>query len=104
LHIQRRDLQGVKTARDFVHDRLSSCELRDMSDALQLIASEIVTNALIHAGSDVDVRLRAFADHVRLEVRDSDSNPPVPSPLALREEENVEAEHGRGLFRDEHLQ
>ncbi|MFF4693943.1 ATP-binding protein [Streptomyces sp. NPDC001307] len=57
-----------------------------------------MTNGLIHAGSDVDVRLRAFADHVRLEVRDSDSNPPVPSPLALREEENVEAEHGRGLL------
>ncbi|MGY4921929.1 ATP-binding SpoIIE family protein phosphatase [Streptomyces sp. 900105755] len=98
LHIRHRDLQGVKTARDFVHDRLSSWELTDMSDALQLIASEIVTNALIHAGSDVDVRLRAFADHVRLEVRDSDSNPPVPSPLTLREEENVEAEHGRGLL------
>jgi anti-sigma regulatory factor (Ser/Thr protein kinase) len=72
--------------------------LTEVSDSLQLIASEIVTNALIHAGSDVDVRLRAFADHVRLEVRDSDSNPPVPSPLALDEEENAEAEHGRGLL------
>ncbi|MFE7794260.1 hypothetical protein [Streptomyces sp. NPDC057460] len=36
-----------------------------MADSLQLIVSEIVTNALIHAGSDVDVRLRAFDDHVR---------------------------------------
>jgi anti-sigma regulatory factor (Ser/Thr protein kinase) len=98
LHIQRRDLQGVKTARDFVHDRLSSWRLADMSDALQLVVSEIVTNALIHAGSDVDVRLRAFGDRVRLEVRDSDSNPPVPSPLALLEEENAKAEHGRGLL------
>lgn len=69
-----------------------------MTDSLQLIVSEIVTNALIHAGSDVDVRLRAFDDHVRLEVRDSGSNPPVPSPLALDEEENAEAEHGRGLL------
>jgi anti-sigma regulatory factor (Ser/Thr protein kinase) len=58
----------------------------------------VVTNALIHAGSDVDVRLRAFDDHVRLEVRDSRSNPPVPSPLALSEEDNAEAEHGRGLL------
>ncbi|MFF3515795.1 ATP-binding protein [Streptomyces sp. NPDC002573] len=31
-------------------------------------------------------------------MRDSDSNPPVPSLLALREEEKVEAEHGRGLL------
>ncbi|MET8331318.1 SpoIIE family protein phosphatase [Streptomyces sp. NPDC005181] len=98
LHIQRRDLHGVKAARSFVDDRLRSWGLAEMSNALQLIVSEIVTNALIHAGSDVDIRLRAFADRVRLEVRDSDSNPPVPSPLALSEEENAEAEHGRGLL------
>ncbi|MGW1761341.1 ATP-binding protein [Streptomyces mirabilis] len=98
LRIQRQDVQGVKAVRNFVSDRLCAWGLTEVSDSLQLIASEIVTNALIHAGSDVDVRLRAFADHVRLEVRDSDSNPPVPSPLALDEEENAEAEHGRGLL------
>ncbi|MEV5177771.1 ATP-binding SpoIIE family protein phosphatase, partial [Streptomyces flaveolus] len=98
LHIQRRDVHGVKAARTFVDDHLRSWSLAEMSDALQLIVSEIVTNALIHAGSDVDVRLRAFPDHVRLEVRDSDSNPPVPSPLALDEEDNAQAEHGRGLL------
>jgi anti-sigma regulatory factor (Ser/Thr protein kinase)/GAF domain-containing protein len=98
LQIQHRDLQGVKAARRFVDDRLSAWGLPEISDTMQLIVSEIVTNALIHAGSDVDVRLRAFADRVRLEVRDSDSNPPVPSPLVLAEEENSEAEHGRGLL------
>ncbi|MGI5509226.1 SpoIIE family protein phosphatase [Streptomyces sp. CA-106131] len=98
LQIPRRDLQGVKTARGFVADRLSSWGLSGISDDLQLIASEVVTNALIHADSDVDVRLRAFADHVRLEVRDSDSNPPIPSHLALTEGENAAAEHGRGLL------
>jgi anti-sigma regulatory factor (Ser/Thr protein kinase)/GAF domain-containing protein len=98
LHIQRRDLRGVGTAREFVDDRLRSWGLAEMSDDLQLIVSEIVTNALIHAGSEVDVRLRGFADRVRLEVRDSDSNPPVPSPVSLTEEGNARAEHGRGLF------
>ncbi|MFF3945728.1 SpoIIE family protein phosphatase [Streptomyces sp. NPDC001902] len=98
LHVQRRDLHGVKAAREFVDEQLHAWSLPVVSDTLQLITSEIVTNALIHAGSDVDVRLRAFGDHVRLEVRDSDSNPPVPSPLALDEEENAEAEHGRGLL------
>jgi GAF domain-containing protein/anti-sigma regulatory factor (Ser/Thr protein kinase) len=98
MRIQRHDLRGVRTARRFVHDRLSSWGLESMSDALELVVSETVTNALVHAGSDVDVRLRVFADHIRLEVRDSDSNPPVPSPLALAEEENAEAEHGRGLL------
>ncbi|MFC9094957.1 SpoIIE family protein phosphatase [Streptomyces sp. NPDC057072] len=98
LYIQRRDLHGVRAARVFVDDHLHSWGFADMSDDLQLMVSEIVTNALIHAGSDVDVRLRAFDDHIRLEVRDSDSNPPVPSPLVLREEENAEAEHGRGML------
>jgi anti-sigma regulatory factor (Ser/Thr protein kinase) len=98
LYIQRHDLQGVKTTRSFVADRLCSWGLAEISDDLQLVASEVVTNALIHAGSDVDVRLRAFTDHVRLEVRDSDSNPPVPSPFSLSEEGSSQAEHGRGLF------
>ncbi|TFV33762.1 ATP-binding protein [Streptomyces sp. T1317-0309] len=84
LHIQRRDLRGVRTARAFVHDQLDSWGLDDLSEALELAASEMVTNALIHAGSDVDVRLRAFPDHVRLEVRDSDSNPPSPRPVPQR--------------------
>ncbi|MEV7687433.1 SpoIIE family protein phosphatase [Streptomyces bungoensis] len=98
LHLRRHDLRGVGTARRFVHDRLSSWGLQNMSDALELVVSETVTNALVHAGSDVDVRLRAFADHIRLEVRDSDTNPPIPSPLSLAEEENAEAEHGRGML------
>ena len=65
LRIQQRDLQGVKAARSFVNQQLTAWGLTDMADSLQLIVSEIVPNALIHAGSDVDVRLRAFDDHVR---------------------------------------
>lgn len=98
LYIQRRDLRGVKEARGFVHDRLCGWGLTDMSDDLELITSEVVTNALIHAGSDVDIRLRAFEDRVRLEVRDSDSDPPVPTLYSLSEEGSSRAEHGRGLF------
>ncbi|MFE0509477.1 ATP-binding protein [Streptomyces sp. NPDC058964] len=69
----------------------------------QPVVSAVVTNALIHAGRDVDIRLRAFADHARPEVRDSGSNPPAPSPLASSEDENSEAEHGRGLLMVEAL-
>jgi anti-sigma regulatory factor (Ser/Thr protein kinase) len=98
LHIQRHDLRGVRGARGFVHDRLCSWGLDAITDDLELAASEIVTNALVHAGSDVDVRLWAFTDHVRLEVRDSDSDPPVPSAPSLSEEGKSQAEHGRGLF------
>ncbi|MFF4244780.1 SpoIIE family protein phosphatase [Streptomyces sp. NPDC001822] len=98
LRIQRRDLRGVRTARDFVDDRMRAWGLTDMADSLQLVVSEIVTNALVHAGSDVELRLRVFAERIRVEVRDSASNPPVPSPLSLSEEGLSQAEHGRGLF------
>lgn len=69
-----------------------------MTDDLELMASEVVTNALIHADSDVELRLRDYPDHIRLEVRDSDVSPPVPSSLSAAEEENAQAEHGRGLI------
>lgn len=97
FHIHRRDLRAVREARGFVHGCLCDWGLADLSDDLELITSELVTNALIHAGSDVDVRLRAFGDRVRLEVRDSDSDPPVPTAYSLTEEGSARAEHGRGL-------
>ncbi|MFJ4846250.1 MULTISPECIES: SpoIIE family protein phosphatase [unclassified Streptomyces] len=98
LHLQEHDLLGVKAARGFVHDSLRAWGLEEMTEDLQLVASEVVTNALIHAGSDVDVRLRAFRDNIRMEVRDSDSDPPVPSAFSLTEEGSSQAESGRGLF------
>ncbi|MFB7600506.1 SpoIIE family protein phosphatase [Streptomyces sp. NPDC056160] len=98
LSIQRRDLRGVRQAREFVHDRLCGWGLADLSDDVELVTSEIVTNALVHAGSDVDVRLRVYADRLRLEVRDSASDPPVPALYSLSDEGCARAEHGRGLF------
>ncbi|MFF5499855.1 SpoIIE family protein phosphatase [Streptomyces aquilus] len=98
MHIHRRDLRGVREARGFVHTCLCDWDLADLSDDLVLIASELVTNALVHAGSDVDLRLRVSGDRVRLEVRDSDSDPPVPTAYSLTDEGSSRAEHGRGLY------
>ncbi|KOV76138.1 MULTISPECIES: ATP-binding SpoIIE family protein phosphatase [unclassified Streptomyces] len=98
FHIHRRDLRAVRAARGFVRGCLGDWGLADLSDDLELIASELVTNALIHAGSDVDLRLRASRDRVRLEVRDSDSDPPVPTAYSLTDEGSARAEHGRGLY------
>ncbi|MGW5497820.1 SpoIIE family protein phosphatase [Streptomyces olivaceoviridis] len=98
FHVHRRDLRAVRAARGFVHECLCDWGLADLSDDLELITSELVTNALIHAGSDVDLRLRAFGDRVRLEVRDADSDPPVPTAYSLTDEGSARAEHGRGLY------
>ncbi|MFE7543943.1 ATP-binding protein [Streptomyces platensis] len=64
-----------------------------------LLASEVVTNVLIPAHSDVDLRLREYPDRLRVEVRDSDPHPPVPTEiLTAGEADNKEAESGRGLL------
>ncbi|MEU6290948.1 ATP-binding SpoIIE family protein phosphatase [Streptomyces sp. NPDC046988] len=98
FHVQRRDLGGVAEARDFVHDRLCAWGLAGLSADAVLITSELVTNALVHAGSDVDLRLRILGDRLRMEVRDSESDPPVPAAYSLTDEGRARAEHGRGLF------
>jgi serine phosphatase RsbU (regulator of sigma subunit)/anti-sigma regulatory factor (Ser/Thr protein kinase) len=98
MEIPRHDLRGVADARRFVRKCLEQWDTPEISDALEMIASEAVTNALIHADSDVGVRLREYDDHVRLEVRDSDAHPPLPSAMSVSDEdEQAQAEHGRGL-------
>ncbi|MDX3853519.1 SpoIIE family protein phosphatase [Streptomyces sp. AK02-01A] len=97
LGIQQRDLRGVAAARRFVRSQLRSWDQEEAAENLELIVSELTTNALIHADSDVELRLREFADRIRLEVKDYDTAPPVPSFVVTSEEESRQAEHGRGL-------
>ncbi|MFC9626781.1 hypothetical protein ACFTXM_44805 [Streptomyces sp. NPDC056930] len=47
-----------------------------MTDDLELITSEAVTNALVHAGSGVDVRIRFPGGSGRPEMRNEDTAPP----------------------------
>ncbi|MDX3226293.1 SpoIIE family protein phosphatase [Streptomyces sp. ME19-01-6] len=94
LAIHRRDLQGVRRARRFLREWLHSVELTPMSEEAELLASEVVTNALIHGDSDVDMHVRRYPERIRVEVRDSDPHPALPVSLGLAEDE---AEGGRGL-------
>lgn len=97
--LQRHDLQGVRRLRHLLRDRLHEWDLDVYLNELELLASEMVTNALIHAHSEVDVRLREYPDRIRVEVRDSDPHPPAPVwILGTDEAENQEAESGRGLL------
>jgi anti-sigma regulatory factor (Ser/Thr protein kinase) len=65
-----------------------------MTEEAELLASEVVTNALIHGDSDVDIHVRGYPERVRVEVRDSDPHLALPVSLGLAEDE---AEGGRGL-------
>ncbi|MYX95978.1 SpoIIE family protein phosphatase [Streptomyces sp. SID486] len=98
IHFHRHDLNAVSSARQFIADSLHTWGLDDLIDDTRLLTSEIVTNALIHADSDVDVRLREYPDHLRLEVHDTDPTPAIPTPITLTLDTNQHAEHGRGLL------
>jgi serine phosphatase RsbU (regulator of sigma subunit)/anti-sigma regulatory factor (Ser/Thr protein kinase) len=97
--VPRHDLQGVARVRHFLDDLLRRWDLASLFDDLELLASEVVTNALIHAHSEVDLRVRAYPDRIRIEVHDCDPHPPVPTAILSSDPaNNKEAESGRGLL------
>ncbi|MFI1304045.1 SpoIIE family protein phosphatase [Streptomyces sioyaensis] len=97
--IQRHDLRGVAHVRHFMRETLDQWDLMPLLDSMELLACEVVTNALIQAHSEVDLRLREYPDRLRVEVRDSDPHPPVLTEiLTAGETDNQEAESGRGLL------
>jgi anti-sigma regulatory factor (Ser/Thr protein kinase) len=57
-----------------------------------LLADEIVTNALVHAGGEIEVKLEDSHDSIRVEV--SDSSPAAP----LLGSPKPQDERGRGLL------
>jgi anti-sigma regulatory factor (Ser/Thr protein kinase) len=70
-----------KAARSYVRDVVRA---RDLSDRqlgdLDLLVSEIVTNAVRHAGTDIEVAVHCRSDTIAVEVRDF--GPGVPEPRA----------------------
>jgi DNA-binding NarL/FixJ family response regulator len=87
-----RDLASVPTARRFVRTHLTSWELEEVTDPAQLVASELVTNAITHARSPCQLRLSLSSRTVRVEVRDDGRGTPEPrSP-------SESGEDGRGML------
>ncbi|MDP9071818.1 MAG: PAS domain S-box protein [Actinomycetota bacterium] len=78
-------------ARRLVADALVTSGHEDLVEAATLLVSEVVTNAVLHAGTDIVLRCRTSADLVRVEVADSS---PVRPGLRNYDEE---ATTGRGL-------
>ncbi|MEU3322805.1 ATP-binding protein [Streptomyces sp. NPDC059164] len=86
---------SVGASRDFVVHVLREWQLTDLIDDIELCASELATNALLHGappGREFAVRLDLTDDLVRLEVRDSgDGRPEV-------QHADASTCSGRGLF------
>lgn len=70
-----------------LRDRDEECNQRAL-----VLTSELVTNAIVHARTRVDVRVEVGEDHMRVEVVDGDPHLPAFTPYA------PDALGGRGLF------
>jgi anti-anti-sigma regulatory factor/anti-sigma regulatory factor (Ser/Thr protein kinase) len=57
-------------AREAVHEFCQNHRVRRGADAAQLIASELVTNAVVHAGTPIGMTLRLMAPDLHIAVRD----------------------------------
>lgn len=66
----------------------------NVSYAVQTVVSELVTNAVIHARTRIELKVLRIPGFVRVEVRDYSSRPVQPKPAAA----TSVAQHGRGLF------
>jgi len=79
---------AVSAARRFVSDASQFADTRE----LELLVSEVASNAVFHARSPFTVSVIPLADGIRVEVGDRDSRP--PQPLAL----DPSRANGRGLL------
>jgi serine phosphatase RsbU (regulator of sigma subunit)/anti-sigma regulatory factor (Ser/Thr protein kinase) len=103
------DPAAVGPARAFVRDAVREWGALAVLDDAVLIASELVTNAIVHAGTPAEVCCALVRDEegrgsaVRVEVADHHPGRAVPTPrIALDDDaepmEFVQQESGRGLY------
>jgi len=86
------DALSARAARRFVTEALTGYdEEGDLTDTVTLLVSELVTNAVLHAGSDVEVTVQLTPTAARVEVTDASADAPAPRPAATDEDS------GRGL-------
>jgi anti-sigma regulatory factor (Ser/Thr protein kinase) len=69
--------QGALQARQWVLEACDELGRPELRDNAELAMSEVVTNAILHGGPPVTVRLRGTLIHPRVEVRDGSPEPPA---------------------------
>jgi hypothetical protein len=77
---------AVERARLFSVRTMTSWALADFEEPVTAIITELVANAVLHARTDLELRLVRSDDRVRIEVADLSPAPPVlTEPLPLQE-------------------
>jgi PAS domain S-box-containing protein len=83
--------ESARTARRLVADVLASAGAEDFTDTATLLTSELVTNGIVHAHTDLQVTVEATRTWLRVEV--IDGNPQLPG----RRDYDEGATTGRGM-------
>jgi anti-sigma regulatory factor (Ser/Thr protein kinase) len=84
--------QHIADAREFVTQRLESNGLEALALSVRLVVSELVTNAVLHAGTAFSVTVSRDGPRLRLEVRDA-----LPEPVGRPSSPPPTQPNGRGL-------
>ncbi|MBF6045324.1 SpoIIE family protein phosphatase [Streptomyces sp. NRRL B-1677] len=90
--------RSVASARAFVRDTLQGWGHPDIIDDAVVLTSELVTNAVVHAGTAADVLCMRTGTGVRVEVADRYPEREVPLQSSARRIGGVDREGGRGLL------
>ena len=85
------DASSVSTARRFLRRTLEAWGSSSMTDTATLLASELVTNAILHARCAPDVVIRLDGPRLRVEVHDTSHVAPA------RKQYGLYAATGRGI-------
>ena len=83
---------SARAARQFVSAELTGRASDEAKDTACLLTSELVTNAVIHARTDIEVSVRRSNGRLRVEVSDQNSKRPALVSVP------ADATTGRGLL------
>ncbi|MGW2571631.1 SpoIIE family protein phosphatase [Streptomyces sp. NPDC001537] len=89
--------RSVATARSFVRDTLQGWGFADIVDDAVVLTSELVTNAVVHAGTSADVLCLRTDEGVRIEVADRYPEREIPLQGHPVNMGSPDREGGRGL-------
>ncbi|MFJ5733257.1 SpoIIE family protein phosphatase [Streptomyces paradoxus] len=89
--------RSVASARSFVRDTLQGWGFADIVDDAVVLTSELVTNAVVHAGTSADVLCLRSDDGVRIEVADRYPEREIPLQATAVNMGSPDREGGRGL-------
>lgn len=83
--------QSAASARRFVDETLHRWQCDELFDVVGLLTSELVTNAILHAQSEIELSVSMTPDAIRIDVLDHSAE--MPSMREVAEEDTS----GRGL-------